>query len=103
MPFFLFLPQCCDFGQFKDSNALIVDINFLCAVFAFWIAGCVNKDFLYELMENSGSKLRDIRVPLHYGKKTLHVCRLAFLCLNFSAKRNCLDIQIVLLHFVVSR
>ena len=63
----------------------------------------MDDDFLHELMENAGRELRDIRVPLHNGEKTINIRRFAFLQLHFFPKGTRQHLELLFFLLIVRR
>ena len=63
----------------------------------------MDDDFLHELMEYAGRELRDIRVPLHNGEKTINIRRFAFLQLHFFPKGTRQHLEILFFLLIVRR
>ena len=63
----------------------------------------MDDDFLHELMEDAGRELRDIRVPLHNGEKTINIRRFAFLQLHFFPKGTRQHLEIPFFLLIVRR
>ena len=63
----------------------------------------MDDDFLHELMEDAGRELRDIRVPLHNGEKTITIRRFAFLQLHFFPKGTRQPLEVPFFLLIVRR